>query len=168
MNKKYWAVTGALGCITLILLVAVIAIPLVIVPLEIRYALRADSSGSRPGILDLIAQPIPEQSPEPGAGLTGLTALYEQVNPGVVNIQVVVQREMLSGRGAGSGGGVWRRNWGVGAVASRTRRHCAASVTAPAPHPVRAGALGARGARRGRHSGPRVRRRPGEGACRHR
>ena len=42
----------------------------------------------------------PAMSGELPASLTGL---YEQVNPGVVNIQVYIERNGLSGEGAGSG-----------------------------------------------------------------
>ena len=39
----------------------------------------------------------------PGAEVASLADLYEQLNPGVVNIQVYVEQETLTGEGAGSG-----------------------------------------------------------------
>lgn len=112
MSKKYWAVTGGLGCLTLMLLVAVIVIPLVVVPFQIRYALRSEATQQPPVAVE--GQPAaaptlrpgpgdqPPVSVQPGAGLEGLSALYAQVNPGVVNVQVTIRRS-VSGRGAGSG-----------------------------------------------------------------
>jgi 2-alkenal reductase len=47
--------------------------------------------------------PQPTLQALPGMAPGSLTALYEQVNPGVVNIQVFVERGGVSGQGAGSG-----------------------------------------------------------------
>jgi S1-C subfamily serine protease len=105
MGKKYWAVTGVLGCMTMVLLLAVIVIPVFVVPWQIRSALSATTS----------SQTLPQPTPTPGrvslpaeaveVGTSGtLQALYEQSNPGIVSIVVSgVRRGALRGRGAGSG-----------------------------------------------------------------
>ncbi len=104
MSKKYWAVTGGLGCLTLVLLVAVIAIPLFVVPLQIRATL--NSTASRQSILSLTPGSGSAALPAEGAPAgqqESLAALYRQLNPGIVNIKVYMQRGRLSGQGAGSG-----------------------------------------------------------------
>ena len=103
MSKKYWAVTGALGCVTLLLAVAVIAIPLFVVPLEIRMALNSAGKQSAPAAT---AQSGSTGLPLAGAsaGQNSLVALYQQTNPGVVSIEVATVRGgTLRGAGAGSG-----------------------------------------------------------------
>ncbi len=102
MGKKYWFVTGGLGCVTLLLAMAVIAIPLFVVPLQIRSALNAAQAGSlatpTPGVASLPAQVVPI------ADAGSLTKLYSQANPGIVSIVVsAVRRGDLPSRGAGSG-----------------------------------------------------------------
>lgn len=97
-NKKFWAVTAGLGCVTLILLVAVIAIPLFVVPFEIRTAL--NSAASKSPVATLAPQPSSAATPAQG---DSLVALYRQLNPGIVNIKVYMRRGMLGGQGAGSG-----------------------------------------------------------------
>jgi len=103
VSKKYWAVTGALGCVTLLLAVAVIAIPLFVVPLEIRMALNSAGKQSAPAAT---AQSGSTGLPLAGAsaGQNSLVALYQQTNPGVVSIEVATVRGgTLRGAGAGSG-----------------------------------------------------------------
>jgi 2-alkenal reductase len=101
MNKKYWAAFGGLGCLTLLLLVAVIILASVIVPLQVQSAL-SSRLDARPPVVE--QQPISQPSPAlPGVEPGTLMALYEQVNPGVVNIKVYVRRGALAGQGAGSG-----------------------------------------------------------------
>jgi 2-alkenal reductase len=103
-SKKYWAVTAGLGCLTLILLVAVIAIPVFVVPFQIRAALNSAAG-------EQVTSP-----PEPGSAGTALPAegalagqaaslseLYSQSNPGIVTIRVYAQRGMMGGQGSGSG-----------------------------------------------------------------
>lgn len=51
-------------------------------------------------------EPVPQTRPlgqAPGVDSSALTELYKQANPGVVNIQVILSRGILSGSGAGSG-----------------------------------------------------------------
>ncbi|MCL6431119.1 MAG: trypsin-like peptidase domain-containing protein [Anaerolineae bacterium] len=99
-NKKFWTVTGLLGCVTLWLLAAVIVIPLVVVPLQIRAALRGASAGQPTPVAGIGEAILPAL---PGGSDEGLVALYRQASPGIVNIKVYVQRGFLSGQGAGAG-----------------------------------------------------------------
>ena len=99
-NRKFWTVTGLLGCVTLWLLAAVIVIPLVVVPLEIRAALKAASGGQPTPVATVAGAILPAQ---PAGSDEGLVALYRQASPGIVNIKVYVQRGFLSGQGAGAG-----------------------------------------------------------------
>ncbi|MDI7274967.1 MAG: trypsin-like peptidase domain-containing protein [Anaerolineae bacterium] len=101
-NRKFWAVTGSLGCVTLWLLIAVVVIPLVVVPLQIRSALTAASAGQ--GTLLSSPEPaaLPTQQAAVGQG-DALVALYRQASPGIVNIKVWLRRGSLTGQGAGSG-----------------------------------------------------------------
>ncbi len=111
MSKYQWWVTGCLGCLTLVLLLAVVAIPLVVVPLQVQSIVRSElrAHGSAPAA-ERVPAPLPSLPPgaqaappvqlQPGAGPDSLATLYGQVNPGVVNIQVYIARR---GQGAGSG-----------------------------------------------------------------
>ncbi|HOG48604.1 MAG TPA: trypsin-like peptidase domain-containing protein [Anaerolineae bacterium] len=104
MSKKYWAVTASLGCVTLLLLAAVIAIPLFVVPLEVKMMLR---SASVPATSQIVSAPEsaqePAQAAQPGQA-AALTTLYRQANPGIVSINVAtVRRGTVSGAGSGSG-----------------------------------------------------------------
>ncbi len=107
MGKKYWAVTGGLGCVTLILLVAVITIPLFVVPFQIQRALK--SSAAAPGGLAAPAVATPGSASLPAqvvaAGEAGsLPALYQETNPGIVSILVsTTRRGIVRGQGEGSG-----------------------------------------------------------------
>ncbi len=107
MGKKYWAVTGGLGCVTLILLVAVLVIPLFVVPFQIQRALR--SSAAAPGSLaaPAVATPGSLASPAQVAALGeagSLPALYQQTNPGIVSIRVSsARRGVVRSQGEGSG-----------------------------------------------------------------
>ncbi len=101
-NHKYWAVTAGLGCTTLVLLVAVILIPLVIVPLQIRSALEAAQIGQAAPT----SMPNAASTPVPNAGalspqLASLSALYRDLNPGIVSIQVYSRNGMSAGQGSG-------------------------------------------------------------------
>lgn len=102
MGNKYWAATGCLGCMTLVLLVAVIAVPLVIVPMQIRTALASSERVLAPAA-PLGGEALPPVQIEPQAGERALPALYEQVNQGVVSIQVYQHQGLATHEGAGSG-----------------------------------------------------------------
>ena len=114
MGKKHWLATAGLGCVVLVLLVAVVAIPLVVVPLQIRMALRSDAYRQLTPAEQQVPQPVAiptlpaATAVQPSRALPGgepatLAALYAQVNPGVVNIKVYIRRGLRSGQGAGSG-----------------------------------------------------------------
>ena len=102
-SKKYWAITAGLGCLTLILLVAVIAIPVFVVPLQIRAALSSAASESA-------ISPEPESGSAvlplqgaPAGQAASLSALYRQANPGIVSIRVYTRGLVMGGQGSGSG-----------------------------------------------------------------
>jgi len=103
VDKKYWAVTGALGCLTLLLAVAVVVIPVFVVPLEIRFALNSVGKQAAPAATSLASgssAPLQEAAPASGS----LVALFRDTNPGVVSIEVAAVRGgTLRGAGAGSG-----------------------------------------------------------------
>ena len=114
MDRKYWLTTAGLGCVVLVLLVAVVAIPLVAVPLQIRLALRSNAYRQPTPAEQQVPQPVAiptlpagtaVQPPPtlPGGEQPTLAALYAQVNPGIVNIKVYIRRGWRSGQGAGSG-----------------------------------------------------------------
>jgi len=103
VNKKYWAVTGALGCLTLLLAVALVVVAVVVVPLEIRLALNSAGKQAAPAAS---SQPAGSSAPVQGvpAASNSLVALYQDTNPGVVSIEVATVRGgTLRGAGAGSG-----------------------------------------------------------------
>ncbi|MCK6627043.1 MAG: S1C family serine protease [Anaerolineae bacterium] len=120
MNRNKVGLAVGAGCIILVLLF-VIALSLVF-PLfnTIAMPFREVSQPAAPSeeqTFDLLptltpatqgVEPQVTSSPAaistlPGLEANSLTALYRQLNPGVVNIQVYVERETLSGVGAGSG-----------------------------------------------------------------
>jgi 2-alkenal reductase len=54
--------------------------------------------------IELVSSSVEEDAPQlPSFETNSLSALYRQLNPGVVNIQVYAERDGLSGQGAGSG-----------------------------------------------------------------
>ena len=99
-NRKYWVALGGLGCVTLFLLLAVVAIPLLVVPWQIRAALGSAAS-DRPTAV--ASEPEVAVLPGPAAAADSLTELYRQANPGIVSIKVYVRSGRVSGQGAGSG-----------------------------------------------------------------
>ena len=124
MSNKQFAILAAAGCLALIVLV-VIALPLVFfLPGWLRAeAPQAGVSAEATVAPQLIAtqQALPTLTPAGLAGrepagerpaqalqglqeqATDLTQLYRQLSPGVVSIQVFVQRAGQVGEGAGSG-----------------------------------------------------------------
>jgi len=119
MDKKRFAWIMGIGCAGLLALLAVIVIvlPPVLIPIQVRRAIESEqpTATAAPGSLatqEIVAtltlppEPLASQAPPPASPSNApgsLTALYEQVNPGVVNIQVFVEQEGISGQGAGSG-----------------------------------------------------------------
>jgi S1-C subfamily serine protease len=119
MDKKHFVWTAGIGCAGLLVLLAVIILPLLLFWVPVRRVITSErpmdtvapETSAMPGALatqEVVATltlPPDASAPQPTlSALPGsLTALYEQVNPGVVNIQVFVERGGLSGQGAGSG-----------------------------------------------------------------
>jgi len=112
MSKSKFALTVGIGCLALIVLAAVITVPLLFAPLQAFQGVREESVASPtviPGI-GATQEAIPTLTPLPVEAETPSTPplvdfarLYDQLNPGVVNIQVYVEQGGLSGQGAGSG-----------------------------------------------------------------
>jgi 2-alkenal reductase len=119
MNKRFVLIAG-IGCLAVIAILAVIAVPLVVIPIQKQFA-QAQATTPAPTPVPGLAsteQAIPTYTPAPpdftppatpsGSGLPDieqgtLEALYNQVNPGVVNVQVFIASGGLTGEGAGSG-----------------------------------------------------------------
>jgi 2-alkenal reductase len=126
MNRKRFFLIAGIGCSILVLLLAVVGGLLFAVPFQFRVSRVAEATAESPtwtpipgleetqeavppltlppqGVESQITPPAgsPQEIPEIESHV--LTSLYEQLNPGVVNIQVYVQRGELIGQGAGSG-----------------------------------------------------------------
>jgi 2-alkenal reductase len=70
---------------------------------ETQAAIPTFTPSSSPTI-ELVSSAVEEDAPQlPGFETNSLSGLYQQLNPGVVNIQVYAERDGLSGQGAGSG-----------------------------------------------------------------
>jgi S1-C subfamily serine protease len=118
-RRTVLAIALAFGALCLIL--AIIVVPLTLAPTMISQWFERDQDQLVPVSLDLADEPVPtltlqpqvlEAQSTPLSGqvgtLTGLEEasfenLYDQVSPGVVSIQVVVEQNGLVGEGAGSG-----------------------------------------------------------------
>jgi 2-alkenal reductase len=110
MEKDKFALTVGLGCVVLILVLAIVVIPLFVVPLQVRQITSGRVPVTEASETEEVGEPaptfsLPTPNPnlQPGSAAQVFTALYEQLNPGVVSIRVYVEREGLTGRGAGSG-----------------------------------------------------------------
>jgi S1-C subfamily serine protease len=115
MNRKRFALVGGIGCLgLLVLLAAGVYLSFLLFPISsmgTAVETAVPTSTVDPRIL-ATQEVIPTLAAVTGDGtppaLSGelpvsLPDLYEQVNPGVVNIQVYVERNGVSGEGAGSG-----------------------------------------------------------------
>jgi 2-alkenal reductase len=116
MNRKRFTLVAGIGCLgLLVLLAAAVYLLLLLFPVSAYMGTAAETavptSTVDPRIL-ATQEVIPTLAAVMGDGTppamsgelpVSLTNLYEQVNPGVVNIQVYVERNGLSGEGAGSG-----------------------------------------------------------------
>jgi 2-alkenal reductase len=121
MDRKRTGIAVLLGCAGLIIVLGAIIFTLFLYPFQV---LRADSVlGENVGVTspedsEAVERQAVIPTLTPSANVTAeaitsetfsapsnLTALYEQLNPGVVNIQVYVEDEegILAGQGAGSG-----------------------------------------------------------------
>lgn len=117
MDKKPFALILGIGCAGLLVLVAVVVLPFLLFPTQVSriVATERPTATVAEGALatqEVVAtltppsgtpMPQPALPPMPEDAPDALTVLYEQVNPGVVSIQVFVEREGVSGEGAGSG-----------------------------------------------------------------
>jgi 2-alkenal reductase len=110
MEKRHFALIAGLGCFAIVLLAVVVTVPLLLFPIQVRRMVGrnpAPTATSIPGMgatQEIIPTlTLPPTRLEPVSPEESFTALYEQLNPGVVNIQVYVERGGMSGSGAGSG-----------------------------------------------------------------
>jgi S1-C subfamily serine protease len=116
MNRKRFTLVAGIGCLGLLVLLAAGAYLLfLLVPISASMGTASETavptSTVDPRIL-ATQEVIPTLAAVTGDGTppaisgelpVSLPDLYEQVNPGVVNIQVYVERNGVSGEGAGSG-----------------------------------------------------------------
>ena len=116
MNRRRFTLVAGIGCLgLLVLLAAAVYLFLLLFPISASMGTAVDTavptSTVDPRIL-ATQEVIPTLAAVTGDGTppamsgempVSLTDLYEQVNPGVVNIQVYVERNGVSGEGAGSG-----------------------------------------------------------------
>lgn len=120
MNGRRVALIAGVGCVLLILLLVVVA---VVGLFAFNWADQTAGviQGPRAVVTKAAVEEIPTLAPQPpragsqptpqiqtppqlsGVGPDSLMALYDQTNPGVVNIRVQVTRGGLTGGGAGSG-----------------------------------------------------------------
>jgi S1-C subfamily serine protease len=116
MNRKRFTLVAGIGCLGLLVLMAAgVYLFLLLFPLSASMRTAAETavptSTVDPRILatqeviPTLAAVADDGTPPAmlGGASVSLTDLYEQVNPGVVNIQVYVERNGVSGEGAGSG-----------------------------------------------------------------
>jgi len=128
MNNRRLLIAAGAGCGVVILLLVLVVASLVTMPYwlpRVAGGMRAETRAvSVPTPAMLAPTPVPEVAPIPqrvvptltipppaepprpseqGTALVDLTELYRQVNPGVVNIRVNVERLGRIGQGAGSG-----------------------------------------------------------------
>ncbi len=111
-NRKFWLIVG-LGCGGLLLLVALVAGAVIwLFPIPVFRGAESTQTEvvqatPRPGVVATqeVLPTLPAASPGqiPNPALQPLTDLYNQMNPGVVNIQVFVEQRGMQGEGAGSG-----------------------------------------------------------------
>ena len=119
MSKRFVLIVG-IGCLAVIGLLAAIAVPLLVLPIQSQFVLAqatAPSSTSIPGLAgteqaiptytsappDFTPPATPSSSSLPDIEQGTLEALYNQVNPGVVNVQVFIASGGQTGEAAGSG-----------------------------------------------------------------
>ena len=126
MNNNRRGLAVLLGCAALIIVLGAIIFALFLFPLQVLRAQnipnkiigptfsQAAATGEPQAVIPTLTpssnptvQSVTSNAPSalPNGTLGDLTTLYEQLNPGVVNIQVYLQDEqgVLAGQGAGSG-----------------------------------------------------------------
>jgi len=111
-RKRVFFIAAGLGCLGLIVVLALGAAALYFLPLSVQWARTSQEITPEPTwtlVPGAVAtqEAIPTFTPPPPMSRAELeqpfAPLYGQLNPGVVNIQVFVQREGVPGAGAGSG-----------------------------------------------------------------
>jgi 2-alkenal reductase len=115
VNKKALYIIGGVGCGLLILLLLAGAVALFFLPFPLQRFAQGEPEPQptpqptwtpAPGAV-ATQEAIPTFTPPPAVqGMVGeqsFAPLYNQLNPGVVNIQVYVQRQGIPGAGGGSG-----------------------------------------------------------------
>ena len=117
MRTRNVVLAAGLGCAGLLVVLLALAALVFILPIPIRQVtgVATRSSVASEVTVQAIQEPLPTYTPAPseatpvtpGLGIqpdqSALTELYDDLNPGVVNIQVYVQQGQLTGVGAGSG-----------------------------------------------------------------
>ncbi len=108
MERRNLALIAGLGCATLLLVAVVVAAPLLFFSLQRNESTEAIVTWTPVPGAERTQEVVPTLTPAPERvtlerPLQSLVALYKQLNPGVVNIQVYVQRAGRAGQGAGSG-----------------------------------------------------------------
>jgi S1-C subfamily serine protease len=121
MNNRRTGIAIALAFAALCLILAIIVVPLTLAPTVVSRWFDSEQDQLVPVSLDISDEPIPtmtlqsqvlEAQPTPGPGETTTLAgleeisfenLYDQVSPGVVSIQVVIEQNGMVGEAAGSG-----------------------------------------------------------------
>jgi len=123
MENRRFALLAGLGCAAVVLIAAVVIGGLLVFFLPIRIGQSAQEKEgqatiSASEVTREVAEAVPTLTPVPPEsesaevteggepspiGQGSLASLYEQVNPGVVNIRVYVQQGGMTGEGAGSG-----------------------------------------------------------------
>jgi S1-C subfamily serine protease len=112
MERKHFALIAGVGCVIVILLAIAVTLPLLLIPIQVRRVVSetpVPTSTPIPGlvatqeVIPTLTLPPTHLENQPVPPEESFTALYEQINPGVVSIQVYVERGGVSGSGAGSG-----------------------------------------------------------------
>jgi S1-C subfamily serine protease len=117
MDRRSFALIAGAGCAALIVVLALAAGALLFLTGQLGFNSRILTASTAPSAQEVTVEILPtltigplvespSATPQPGVSLfakQGFNALYEQVNGGAVNIQVVVNRSGQTAIGAGSG-----------------------------------------------------------------
>ncbi len=120
MENRRLALFAGLGCAAVVLIGAVVVLGLLFIPARLGRLVQGNGEEATVSVSEVtreVAEAVPtltpvpqesesaetEQEEGPSVAPGSLTSLYEEVNPGVVNIRVYVQQGGMTGQGAGSG-----------------------------------------------------------------